>query len=146
MAMPALYSEYSLGSYMLDSLGELAGILGMDDIVVSEAVNDALLGYGVSDITKATDIARLRSAARVAAWRMALARASAMYQFSADGASYSRQQVTEHIRNMLALEEAGAATFGMGNGSGVWATSFVLRIDDPYRTAIHECRNSSGVD
>lgn len=133
MALPTAYTELALASYMLATLGEVAGVLGVDTLEVSEAVNDALLAYGVSDIAQATDMPRLRAAARVAVWRLALARATGLYQFSADGATYNRQQVVEHIRAMLQLEEADASALGIGTG-GVWATPLTLRMADPYRT------------
>ena len=135
MALPAVYTESALASYMLATLGEVAGVLGLDALEIIEAVNDALLAYGTADIAQATDIPRLRAAARVAVWRLALARASSLYQFSADGASYHRQQMTEHIRAMLVREEADAAALGMGTG-GVWATPLTLRMADPYRPVV----------
>mgnify|MGYP001293366896 CR=1 FL=1 len=143
MALPTTYTEFALASYMLATLGEVASVLGMDELTASEAVNDALLAYGVGDIAQATDIPRLRSAARVAAWRMALARASGLYQFSADGASYQRQQIVEHIRAMLEREEADAAALGLGMG-GVWATTLTLRMTDPYRTPLDSAAEGVG--
>jgi hypothetical protein len=143
MALPTTYTEFALASYMLATLGEVAGMLSVGELELSEAVNDALLAYGASNIAQATDIPRLRMAARVAAWRTALAHASTLYQFSADGATYNRQQMVEHIRAMLQLEESNAAAMGVGTG-GVWATTLTLRMDDPYRVAVDDA--AEGVD
>lgn len=143
MALPAAYTEFALASYMLATLGEVASVLGLDELEIEEAVNDALLAYGAADVAQATDIPRLRAAARVATWRLALARASGLYQFSADGATYNRQQMVEHIRKMLEREEADAAAMGMGTG-GVWATPLTLRMDDPYRPVVDDEEDGVG--
>ncbi len=132
MAAPVVYTEATLLTFMLDTMGSVATTLGMSDYMLQEAVNDTLLAYRVADSADATDIPRLRALARVAAWRTALAQASTYYDFSADGATYNRAEITRHIRAMLALAEADAAAYDGGMG-GVWVNVLGMRLTDPYR-------------
>lgn len=134
MAAPVAYTEPELQAYMLDVLADVASALGMTELSLQEAVNDTLLAYGVADIAAATDIPRLRALARVAAWRAALARASSWYRFSADGATYNREQVAKQIRDMLGLAEADAAAYDGGTG-GVQVAVLAVRLTDPYRVS-----------
>ncbi len=111
MPIPSSYTEDSLALYMRDGvLKTIAGVLGLTTTAdFAEAVTSALLGYGVSAIDDAADIAKLRAWAAVAAWEVAQTVASGDYRFSADGGSWDRQQVFEHITTMLDAARRNAA-------------------------------------
>ena len=111
MPIPSSYTEDSLALYLRDGvLKTIAGVLGLTTTAdFAEAVTSALLGSGVSAIDDAADIAKLRAWAAVAAWEVAQTVASGDYRFSADGGSWDRQQVFEHITTMLDAARRNAA-------------------------------------
>lgn len=111
MPVPSSYTEDTLGLYMRDGvLKTIAGVLGLVNTSdFDEAVINALLGYGVGAIADASDIAKLRAWAAVAAWELAQTTAASDYRYSADGASFDRQQVFEHITTMLESARRNAA-------------------------------------
>ena len=106
MTPPLIYTEKSLSEYMHWQLQNLASILGLsvgaaDAGSYAEAVNAALLAYGVSAISQASDIAKIRALARVEVWRMACNSLAALYDFSADGGSYQRGQMLAQAKKNL---------------------------------------------
>jgi len=111
MPIPSSYTEDSLALYMRDGvLKTIAGVLGLTTIAdFGEAVTSALIGYGAASVDDAADIAKLRAWAAVAAWEVAQTVASGDYRFSADGGSWDRQQVFEHITTMLDAARRNAA-------------------------------------
>lgn len=129
MAIPTSYSEETLKAFMLAALSGLGTALGLTAASFDEAVNDTLLAYGVSDIAQATDMAKLRGLARVAAWQVAVAAAAGDYDFSADGGNYRRSQLHEQARKGLAAAEADAALYGGDNQASIG----VMAWTDPYR-------------
>ena len=74
MAAPTSYSEIELKGYMLNILEGVGPSSAWSMVAFDEQINDVLIDYGVSDIANATDIPKLRTIARVHAWRK-LARA-----------------------------------------------------------------------
>lgn len=138
MAAPTTYTETTLAGYMKSELGEMAGTLGLDTVPddFEEAVNSALLSYGgteIADITGVENIQKLRAFARVQAWKLASAYASARYAKSADGSSLSRDQLFAHCQRMLDRAEADAMQFGGTDGSYVANVTPIAYADDPYR-------------
>ncbi len=106
MALPSSYIESTLRDYMFAVTGSVASALGWTAVNFTEAVNDVLFAYGVTDIADAADIAKLRALAKVEAWRAVADATVADYQFSADGGSYSRQQM--HQQAVAAWQRAEA--------------------------------------
>lgn len=79
--------------------------LGWSDSLQIEAITEkALELYGVDTEAEATDNKKLHALVDVSVWRQALNDVSLDYNFSADGASYSRSQQSEMIKD--ALEQA----------------------------------------
>lgn len=119
MSIPAAYTEKTLGQYMQTLLGKVAGALALtagpaDAGDFAEAVNDALLAYGTSDISTITGLAnitKLRALARVAAWQYVVTNFAALYDFSADGGSYSRSQLYKQAKESLALAQQAALPY-----------------------------------
>lgn len=112
MAPPTSYTESTLKTYMITSLGTLASALGLVDSDMAEPLNDVLLAYGVSDIADADNMPKLRALARVHALRRAQTVAATWTDFSADGASFSRSQVLAALKEMLLQAEASAMHYG----------------------------------
>jgi hypothetical protein len=108
MPVPTSYTEDTLKTFMITALSKAATAIGLTVSDMGEAVIQTLVEYGVTDITDATNIAKLRALAKINAWRTALASVSADYNFADAGARYDRSQVSMMIREYLkgALLEA----------------------------------------
>ena len=114
MQVPSSYNEASLRAYVVTALGAVATVLGWTplDLRVENACIDALFMYGASTPEEATDVAKLRLLARVAAWRAVISDVTADYDFSADGASYNRSKV--HAQALSSLKQAEADVMAQG--------------------------------
>lgn len=112
MAIPASYTESTLRDYMLSVTVNVAGALGWTATNFTEAVNDALVAYGVPTIVQATDVAKLRVLAKVEAWRIVVDGAAADIEFTADGANFKRNQM--HQQAVAALERAQSEAVAKG--------------------------------
>lgn len=137
MSIPASYTEKTLAEYMHVMLGKVAKALdlhfdpnGPGDY--AEAVNDTLLAYGAEDIATITgtnNIQKLRALARVAAWQHVVTNFAALYDFSADGASYNRNQLFKNAQEALKLAERAAVVYG---SNYVARVRKVDHVHDPY--------------
>ena len=109
----------ALADYITDNFGQIKSQLGWSDSVQLVTITEKTLElYGVATEAEATDTRKLHAIADVAVWRQALADVSLDYNFSADGASYSRSQQADMIRKNLndAITEAVAysANYAIG--------------------------------
>lgn len=131
MAAPSAYDENTLADYMQAALGQTATALDLEAAEgdFTEAVNDALLLYGADSIDDATDIDKLRAAARLAAWRMVEAQTAAHYQRRVGDVSLNRQQIHEHAVAMVRRMRVEAFKYGIDHSISVVRER---RIDDPY--------------
>ena len=134
MSVPLSYTEETLALWLHTILGPVAKCFGWTVEIGSyaEIVNDALLDYGVNDISTITDlnsVTKLRVLARRQAWRAAVEHSAADFAFSADGGSYSRDQIQGMCEKALALANADALTFDPNYKIGVDRT---IHIHDPY--------------
>jgi len=139
MAIPSSYTEKTLAEYMHVSLGKTAKALdlhfdpnGPGDYV--EAVNDTLLDYGTDDITTITGldaIKKLRMLAVASAWQFVVNNFVALYDFSADGGRYNRNQLFTNAQKMLETA-AGVVAANYGTGSNTIRIRKVDHIHDPY--------------
>lgn len=135
MSAPTVYTEKTLGDFMHQELGKVAGVLGYavgvaDAGSYAEAVNESLLSYGVATIDLATDTRKLRALARVEAWKKACDDLAGMYRFSADGASYNREQMFKQAESKLAL----CLFMSLSYDSNYQITVTKTRpVQDPYR-------------
>jgi hypothetical protein len=92
----------TLATYITDNFGQIKSQLGWSDSLQIETITEKTLElYGVATEAEATDARKLHAIADVAVWRQALADVSLDYNFSADGASYSRSQQADMIRKNL---------------------------------------------
>lgn len=134
MAIPASYTESTLRDYMLSVTTNVASALGWTATNFTEAVNDALVAYGVTDVADVADIAKLRALAKVEAWRACVDGTAADIEFTADGANFKRNQM--HQQALAALERAQSEAVAKG-----YTTDYAPAIElgsmvhaDPYLT------------
>jgi hypothetical protein len=137
--VPTAYTELQLAVYMRrllggtadDALGWVEG--GADAGDYAEPVIDALLLYGVTTIAAATDIGKLRAAARVAVWRAAMQALSDRHQYSVETDMVMLQQHYDHAERQCALAEADAMAHGLG--AAVLTRTTVTYTEDPNAVA-----------
>ena len=134
MALPSSYTESALRDYMLASVGTVGSMLSLTASSFTEAVNDALVAYGVTDIALATNIAKLRGIAKVEAWRLIVTTTVGEYNFSADGGTYSREQLHKHAVDALARADADAVSRGYMDSGAPTITVGSMKHTDPYLT------------
>lgn len=124
MPAPASYTEQTLAQYMHtiitndDKVTELVTTLlwNVANGSYEEAVNEAMLVMGVSDVTSLTSlesIRQLRAVARMELWRLVVQRTVASIQVSDGVTAVSRQQIWEHAKAMLEMATAEAVSLGV---------------------------------
>jgi hypothetical protein len=132
MPVPTSYSESQFAAYLVTTLDTLEQVLNWDqgDPRVREAVADALLDYGVSDIADATDIRKLRALGRRAIWRAVANATAGFYAFTDVGQQqFSRQQIHDHAVAMLKQAEVESLEWSLSYAA---SSSTISRITDPY--------------
>jgi len=82
-----------------------------DSIEITAVINKTFQSYGVSTEAEATDLTKLHALADVAVWRQALNDISLDYSWSADGASYHRNQAVDAVRENLTRAECNAIAY-----------------------------------
>lgn len=134
MPLPTQYSEAVFADYLASVLDEVGSVLGWDagSVQVIEAVNDALLDLGVTDIALATtarQIRGLRALGRRAIWRGVVQAVAAKYDFSDSDAKFTRSQI-----QAMALEALKQADNDCLEFSPSYAATIVRisRPQDPY--------------
>ena len=85
---------------------------------------------GVTAISQAVDIAKLRSLARVQAWRKVCSLLAALFDFVAEGASYHRSQMYDAAEKNLERARLDALPY---DASYVVGTTREVMVNDPYR-------------
>jgi hypothetical protein len=134
MAAPTTYTETELAAFMLAELGNVAASLGWSvQTNVQPAIDEALLVYGVDSIAEVSgreNIRKLRSFARVEAWRLAVNSLAADYDFKADGGDYKRSQLHDQAGKALERAQTDAAEFDVS--MNVIARDSVAHVHDPY--------------
>lgn len=139
MALPASYTEITIGQYMHTLLGGVATVLGWTEPnsgsleQYSEPINDTLIMVGVDDIADATDIEKLRAAARLAVWDKVVDETATYYPFATDQQRFDRDVI--HQQALGRLKEARIQAFKHGINYEVGVTPITYR-HDPYNAAI----------
>jgi hypothetical protein len=102
----------ALTDYITANFLQIKTQLGWSDSLQIDAITDKTLEmYGVATEVLATDTTKLHALADVAVWRQALHDVSLDYNFSADGASYSRSQQADMIRDNLQEAQLNALSY-----------------------------------
>lgn len=136
MAIPTVYSATSLAVYLKYVPGDIIAVLGWDENTpqVQEAVNDALLEYGDTDISAITGsdgIRRLRALGRRAIWRAIVQTTANWYSITDNGQKLERQQVHDHAVAQLAQADDDCRAAGADPALAVGVLN-VQRVRDPY--------------
>ena len=133
MPVPTSYTEQEYSDFLQRALGALSGVLdwttdqnSFDEVIID--VLNAMEYSNVEDVPE-SQIPELRALGRVYLWKAVVVETLADYDFSADGASYSRSQVFDHAQRMLAQAETDAAKWLENMTVGV---SKVTYHRDPY--------------
>lgn len=102
----------TLTAYITDTFPTIKTQLGWSDSVqINTIVEKTLELYGVATEAEATDTTKAHTLADVAVWRQALNDIALDYNWSADGASYSRSQAVTAIRENLMHAESKAIAY-----------------------------------
>lgn len=102
----------TLQAYIDSNFPQVKSQLGWNDSVnVAAIIDKALELYGVASEGLATDLTKLHALADVAVWRQALNDISLDYAFSADQASFQRQQAVEAVRKNMERAESSATAY-----------------------------------
>lgn len=131
MPPPTAYSESIFADYLAGRLADLGPVLGWDagSEAVIEAVNDALLEYGTTDIslvTGAANIKALRALGRRAIWRAVVQAVAGNYDFADSDAKFTRSQVQAMALEALKRAEADCAeSVGIGLSVGRLTLDFL---------------------
>jgi hypothetical protein len=132
MPIPTQYTETDLKAFMHNCLMETASVLGWSVAAgqYDEAVLSTLLEYGhVSTAEECTDLRKLRALARVSVWEAVASATAGDHHYSADGGTFSPEQVHEHA--LVMLKAAKSAALGYVPEYQVFADT--LTAQDPYQ-------------
>lgn len=134
MPVPIQYTEPQFRAYLVGVLDEVGSIIGWNaaSTQVVEAATDALLEFGVTDITTVTkprSLMALRALGRRAIWRGVVQAVSGKYDFRDSDATFTRSQVQEMALESLKLAERDCAGFDANYAVTVLKVS---RPQDPY--------------
>lgn len=118
--IPTSYNEEELVLFLFndpqmrpvwDTIGVTEATAAAD---LAEIVIDTLLSFGVEDIADVSGLAavkKLRTLARYHAWVTIAGNFAIDVNYSADGESFSRDQLSAHAHRMLELWEGEAAEY-----------------------------------
>lgn len=102
----------TLTAYISDNFPQIKSQLGWSDSTqIATIIAKAVEMYGAADESSATDLTKLHALADVAVWRQALNDIALDYGFSADAASYSRNQAVDQVRENLREAESAALVY-----------------------------------
>ena len=105
-------TDLGLLDYINENFPTIKTQLGWTDGAnIATIITKTLEMYGVSTEAEATDLTKLHALADVAVWRQALNDISLDYNWSADGASFSRSQAVTAIRDNLMRAESVAIAY-----------------------------------
>lgn len=134
MSVPTSYTSETLAAAMHAWLGPLAASLGWSaPTSYSEAITSALVLYGVSDLSQATDIAKLRALALYTAWQAAAAAVAAEVNWSR-----GIESVSSSHRHTAALQQVAAAKAAASEAGYLPVVKAEMRqhrityVNDPY--------------
>ena len=105
-------TDLGLLDYINENFPTIKTQLGWTDGAnIATIITKTLEMYGVSTEAEATDLTKLHALADVAVWRQALNDIALDYNWSADGASFSRSQAVTAIRENLMYAESVAMAY-----------------------------------
>lgn len=119
MPVPTSYTEAGLVNFLIND-GQLSAVfsaLGVTEdnaeVTLADVVIDTLIAMEVDQISEvgAGAIGKLRTLARYYAWIWILSNFTLDADYSADGESFSKDQLFQHAKEMLALWEGRASQY-----------------------------------
>ena len=136
MPLPTAYSETLFADYLVSQIDQVAAVLDWDagSVAVLEAVNDALLDLGETDIAAVSDLRGLRAVGRRAIWRAVAQATAGDYSITDNGQRLERQQAHAQALAMLKVAEADCQMLGIGADETAFAVQIMraVRPADPY--------------
>lgn len=139
MAIPTSYSDYTLSQFMLNELAEVNEYFNWTPASFTEQVVDTLIDYGVSTLSEATDIPKLRAIARLQVWQKAKLAAAKFIDNRMVDDDRSQSQLFDHIASNLQQAQAAASIYltsadsSSAVASGNVATvGKIVYLTDPY--------------
>lgn len=103
--------------YIQGYIGGLSGTVGWDINAINLALADGLELYGVSTEAEATDTLKLNPLLRYATARRILREASMDFDYSADGESFHRSQVSKQVAEYMVADAIVDALPYLNNGT-----------------------------
>ena len=143
MPVPTSMTEQNVADYMHAVLSDVATDLGFTATSLGsyeEAIYDVALALGVGDVADETDMAKLRTFARLYAWKHALAAASARYDVADGTQSLKRSQMVDGIKEALAEAQSDASGYAEAISGFEVTVTPISRNRDPYVYASDEDR------
>jgi hypothetical protein len=140
--VPIVYTEGTLAAFIHQVLGPVADALTWSVGAGSydEIINETLFKAGQTDlslIVTQEDIRKLRTLARLEAWRAVVDQSASDISFEADGGRYSREQFHKMAAENFAKAESAAAEYDDRYRVGLDRLDFK---HDPYRYRDEENR------
>lgn len=141
--VPSGFTAYTLAEYIHDDLGSVATVFGWSvgkgsyNLIITET----LLSLGMtalSEVSSAAGAMRVVAIAKLKAWQKAVKNAATYFNFSADGASFSRSQIQAMVKEGLAIAQAEAMQYDGNYRVGV---DVLTHKHDPYRYLPEEDRS-----
>lgn len=144
MPVPTAYTEAQLAAFMHDQLGEVGLILGFTAPSgqvgsYQEAIYAALFEYGVSNVSNASDIRKIRALARKAAIEKAMMSLAGRYTFRTGDKTFNRREMQQMLAPMLESARTECLEFDVNN---TVAIDKITWRDDPYAYLPDEVRTA----
>jgi hypothetical protein len=132
MTLPETYTQTHLADWLLKRLGPVADVLGWSamSFQVVDAIEDALIAYGVDEVPEATNVPKLRALARRELWRQVADSTVGYHDFTSSDQSFKLQQI--HEQAVAALRRATLECQRSGYAASAYVGT-VRRVDNAYR-------------
>lgn len=134
MPLPNAYTQAHLADYLKKHLGTVADVLNWNvlDFHIVDAIEEALIAYGVDEVSEADNIPKLRALARREAWRAAVRQLATKYDISTpSGFSLNRSQLQQMAEKALAQAVEDCRAYD----TRLMVTSVAVRRSHPYPVA-----------
>ena len=132
MTIPVIYTEATLADFMHAELGATATEMGWTAALsYNEAVNSAILEYGVATIALCTNIVKIRAIARYCAWYAVVQAVAADHIYDSAGAV---KPSNFHEQALKTLQMAYTDAFKYLSSTAMVITSLRYK-EDPYGAA-----------
>ncbi|HXI15486.1 MAG TPA: hypothetical protein VNM48_03870 [Chloroflexota bacterium] len=140
MPLPTSYSDASLAEFMAAVVGSAADPLAwtVASGTYDEPVLDAIILYGggITAVSQATDIPKLRTVARYAVWRAVADATSGLVDIATDQDSFKLSQVSKQATAALDRSTAALEQLGIGQPAITITRGRLAGRPDAYSTLV----------